>query len=39
MGSSRALMVSAYAMTTHCTLGRSVRKWVAMVGTAMLTLP
>ena len=39
MGMRNALMASAYPMTTHCTVGRSVRKWSAMVGSATITLP
>ena len=39
MGSSRAMIVMAYPITSHCTLGMSVWKWVAMVGSATPTLP
>ena len=39
MGSSSAMMVMAYPITNHCTLGMSVWKRVAMVGRATLTLP
>ena len=39
MGSRVALMVRAYPMMTHWTVGRSVWKCSAMVGRATLTLP
>ena len=39
IGSRSALTVSVWAMTTHCTVGRSVSKWPAIVGNATLTVP
>ena len=39
MGSSSAMMVMAKPIINHCTLGMSVWKWVAMVGSATPTLP
>ena len=39
IGSSSALTVRVWAMTTHCTVGRSVWKCPAMVGSATLIMP
>ena len=39
MGNRRALMVRAKPITTHCTLGSSIRRPSAMEGSATITLP
>ena len=39
IGSSSALMASAYPISTHCAVGRSVPKCPAMVGIVTFRLP
>ena len=39
IGSSSALMTSAYPISTHCAVGRSVPKCSAMVGIVTFRLP
>ena len=39
IGSRSALIVSVYPISTHCVVGRSVRKCSEIVGSATETLP